>query len=338
LFRRLGTLAAITLALGAILTAPAATAAPTSAPCSWTVQKVVPPAGYEAQDTRVTGTDSHGNYSGFVYVGDSSKVVLWTNGQPRVVDELADFVYPQVTDENSAGTVLLSGWQQSTSRAGAFIYAGAHTGVGTLTYLPAPAGYRTDYAVALNERGDVLATGRSDKDGHPVTIVWSTLAAGPIVIDTPLGQGVDLDDDGTVLLYDGNDNPGHLWRNGQIIPLDGPRYPVLISSIRGGKVIGTEVDTWPESQAVEWHTPTDARPIQDGGTAQAINAHGLIAGSRTNLSGPAAVWQDTTLLAELPLPAGVTDDDTFVVGDDGTIFGAASGFGALRWSCTAIGG
>lgn len=218
-------------------------------------------------------------------------------------------------------------------------WTSGHTGLGTLTYLPSPAGYETDYATALNERGDVLSRGHSGKDGHTVSILWSTLAAGPIVIDTSAGQGIDLDDDGTVLLYNFDNKPGSLWRHGRIIPLGGPDYPLLLSAIRDGKVIGTQIESWPESQSVIWRSPSDARPLQDGGTAQAINAHGLIAGSRDTLTGPPAVWQGTTLLADLPLPDGVDDDsDVYVIGDDGTIFGRAYGYGPLRWTCTMVTG
>ncbi|HEY2063644.1 MAG TPA: hypothetical protein VGH57_35070 [Amycolatopsis sp.] len=330
--RRLGTLAAALLALAAVPAAPAL-AGTGPAACSWTFEKIAPPDGYAPQDVRVTGTDSHGDYSGTVpnFATDSARMVIWTGGVPRIVPEIDDFLFPQIVGENSAGTVLLSGTQRSTSRSGVFLYSAA----GALTYLTAPAGYRTDYAVALNKRGDVLASGSSIKDGHAVTLLWSTLAAAPRVIDTAVGQGIDLDDDGTVLLSDGKNGPGHLWQGGRIVPLGGPGYPLLLAGIRGGHVIGTEIGAWPESQSVVWHAPGDARPIDDGGTAQAINAHGLIAGSRDTLTGPPAVWSDTTHLADLPLPAGFTDDsDMYVIGDDNTIFGSVNGYGPIRWTCT----
>jgi hypothetical protein len=336
--RRLGALAAILLALAAVPAAPAlAGTGPGTGPaaCSWAFEKIAPPDGYSPPDVRITGTDSHGNYSGTVTntATNSARLVIWTGGQPRIVPEIDDFTFPQIVGENSAGTVLLSGTQRSTSRSGVFLYSAA----GVLTYLSAPPGYQTDYAVALNERGDVLASGRSDKDGHAVSLLWSTLAARPQVIDTTVGPGIDLDDDGTVLLYDGNNNPGHLWRGGQLIPLGGPGFPLLLAGIRGGHVIGTEIGAWPESQSVVWHAPGDARPIEDGGTAQAINANGLIAGSRDTLTGPPAVWSDTTHLADLPLPAGFTDDDDiYVIGDDNTIFGGVRDYGPVRWTCSPL--
>jgi|SRR5882757_5702713 len=335
--RRIGLLATAILAAGAVVAAPAAAA---SAACTWHVSKVPSPAGYDERYTTVTGTDSHGNYSGTVQsnTSDANRVVLWTDGQPRVVDLFDDFTYPQVEGENSAGAVLVSGRQNSTGRSGAFLYAGGHSGAGTLTYLPSPPGYEADYAVALNEHNDVLARGHAVKDGHSVSLLWSTLAVGPIVIDTPYGDGIDLDDDGTVLLYDGNNNPAHLWRHGQVVSLPGT-FPLLFGAIRAGKVVGTQVQAWPESQSLLWSDRSIApRPIDNGGTAQAINAHGLIAGSRGDLVGPPAVWLDTTYLGDLPLPDGVEDDsDVYVIGDDDTIFGRAYDYGPLKWVCTSTG-
>jgi hypothetical protein len=331
--KRVAVLATAMLALGISTAVPAAATAKT---CTWQVSKVSTPAGYLERSTTVTGTDSHGNYSGTTgsVATDAAIPLVWTNGRPRVADELSDFTYPQVVDENSHGTILVSGTQGSTGRSGAFLFTNAHSGHGTLTNLPTPAGYATDYAVALNERGDVLARGHAVKDGHEVSLYWSTLAAAPIVIDTPYGSGIDLDDDGTVLLYDGQNNPAHLWRHGRVIPLAGDGF-YLFRAIRGGTVAGTKLESpWPESQSMLWTDPGTSRAIDQGGTAQAINARGLIAGSKGALVGPPAVWSGTTYLADLPLPAGITDDsDVYVIGDDNTIFGRASDYGPLQWNC-----
>lgn len=329
--RRIGVVAAAIIAWGTITALPATADTKT---CDWTVAKVVAPDGYEADDAWITGTDSHGNYSGTVDspTSDSAVPVLWTDGRPRIADELSDFTFPQVVDENSAGTVLVSGLQRGTGRLDAFLFTGGHSGRGTVTYLPPPAGYETDYATALNERGDVLAHGYTVKDRHEVTLLFSTLAAGPIVIDTPAGTGHDLDDDGTVLLTDGH-GQASLWRHGQITPIAAERY-TNFHGIRDGKVVGEQSVAWPDAQSLLWTDPATSRPIDHGGTAQSINAHGLIAGNRDTYDGPAAVWSDTTYLADLPLPAGTSADGSYLVGDDGTIFGRVSGYGALRWTCT----
>jgi hypothetical protein len=332
--RHIGLLAIAILAVGAVVGAPVAAAAST---CTWHVSKVPTPAGYDERHTEVRGTDSHGNYVGIVLstTSDAFRVVLWTDGQPRFVDLFDDFTYPQVADENSAGDVLVSGHQNSTGDTGAFRYA---SGTDTLTHLPSPAGYETDYAVAINEHNDVLAVGHSVKDGHAVSLLWSSLAVGPVVIDSPYGQGIDLDDDGTVLLYDGHSNPAHLWRHGQTTALPG-NAPLLFDGMRAGKVIGTQIQTWPESQSLLWNDRSVApRPLDQGGLAQAINVHGLVAGKRDTLVGPAAVWQDTTYLGDLPLPDGARSvPDISLIGDDDTIFGRASDYGPMKWICTSTG-
>jgi hypothetical protein len=108
---------------------------------------------------------------------------------------------------------------------------------------------------------------------------------------------------------------------------------VLLREIRGGVVNGTAIDAWPASCALAWPGPDDPRPLEQGGTAEALNATGLIAGSLTELTGPPAVWRGTRLLGTLPVPDGV-DADVFVVGDDDVVFGnTGSGYGPLRWSC-----
>ncbi|MFB9687470.1 hypothetical protein [Amycolatopsis plumensis] len=331
MFRRAAALTFAVLALGAAVTAPSAAAGEA---CTWTAHKIVAPDGYFDTDVTITGTDSHGNYSGYVLDRgvDMGKVVLWTDGAPRIPGALAPFVYPHVADENSAGTVLLDGGLPATGQ-GVYLFSGGHRGPGTLTRLPDPPGYRLESATALNDRGDVLTSATSLSDGHRVSVLWSVLAAGPRVIDVPGRYGMDLDDDGTVLLGAPDNKLGGLWRAGVVTPLTGEDRPVLIRQIRNGVVVGTAIDSWPASRALAWHGPADPRPLEQGGTAEATNKHGLIAGSLTNLVGPSAVWQDTKLLGLLPFPDG-GDADVYVVGDDGVIFGNTSGdHAALRWTC-----
>ncbi|MFJ1768094.1 hypothetical protein ACIOD2_47795 [Amycolatopsis sp. NPDC088138] len=331
MFRRAAALTFAALALGTAVTAPSAAAA---AACTWTAHKIVAPDGYLDTDVNIRGTDSHGNYSGDVddRSVDMGKVVLWTGGKPRIPEALAPFVYPHVADENAAGTVLLDGGLPSATR-GVYLFSGGHLGPGTLTRLPDPPGYRLESAVALNDRGDVLASATSLADGHRVSVLWAVLAAGPRIIDVPDRSGMDLDDDGTVLLGAPDNKLGGLWRAGVVTPLTGEDRPVLIRQIRNGVVVGTAIDSWPASRALAWHGPADPRPLEQGGTAEATNKHGLIAGSLTNLIGPSAVWQDTKLLGLLPFPDG-GDADVYVVGDDGVIFGNTGGdHAALRWTC-----
>jgi hypothetical protein len=307
-------IATAVLALSVFLPTTAAAAAE----CTWTVEAVTPPEGYPAQSTYVTGTDSAGNYSGWALGTSNSEVVLWAKGEPRTI-ALPDFYLPIGVDQNHAGTVLLQALR-SPDGGGVYTYSAG----GVLSHLPLPDGYEQPSATAINNRGDVLGAAVRTSDSQRVTLLWSDLAAGPIVID---GEGVDIDDDGTVLLGD-----GHLWRGGVLTPL--PSKQTMFNAIQQGSVVGTQVVSWPESDGLLWHGATDPRPLEMSGTADEINAHGLIAGSLTDLTGPPAVWRDTTLLGTLPLPTGATDAETFVIGDDDVIFGQAdNNLGPVRWHC-----
>ncbi len=332
--KRFGMLTAAVLAAGMVFAIPAQ-----ADTCRWIVEDIKTPEGYDPASARVSGTDSKGNFSGTVTIPgqNNGAIVLWTNGEPRVASEFANFNFPQVNDENSAGTVLVTGVDRAgAGEWGVYLYTGGHIGNGAVTQVQAPEGYRAERGIALNDRGEVLFSARSSKDEHVVTVLWSMVAARPIVIDTPLGQGVDLDNDGTVLLHAGNTHPGYLWRAGQIIPLSGKGSFVGSGAIRGGKVVRTEsTSPWPEAQSWLWENPDEPRPIEDGGTAWIINSNGLIVGGRSTHVGPSAVWRNTTLLAELPMPDGVRDaSGVFVVGDDDVIYGDASNYGPLKWSCS----
>src|SRR5687767_12517205 len=102
--RKLALVAALGFAC-TTMTAPAM-AADNAAPCNWAVSKVPVPSGHDPQFTRVKGTDSHGNYAGTSYRPGTTTndVVLWTDGQPQVVQEFAHLEALYVQGENSAGT------------------------------------------------------------------------------------------------------------------------------------------------------------------------------------------------------------------------------------------
>lgn len=326
---------AIITAVGLAFTTSAAPVAATAAPCDWAVSKVVVPDGYNPGFTNVKGTDSHGNYAGTsLRPGtNTSDLIVWTGGQPRVVHELRHLQWLNMTDENSAGTVLVDGRNVAEGRWAVLLYSAS----GVITDLPAPAGHRLSGATAINERGDVLGHGERILDGRKVGILWSTIAAAPQIIDVTAGTPQDLDDDGTVLLRgDGSGSKaGALWRGGEVTPLEAKGKYAYLEAIRGGKVIGYEFDgTWPESQALLWDRDGTVREIDDAGTAFAINAGGLITGERSTMVGHESVWRDTTFLGELPYPDGVTTvTETFVAGDDDSLFSHASNYGPLRWTC-----
>ncbi|WP_143091691.1 hypothetical protein [Lentzea albida] len=314
-------------------TATGAVAEP--ATCDWVVSKVPAPSGYEDARTEVKGTDSHGNYSGTsLRPGtNTNDVVLWTGGKPEVVQELAHLQWAQVADENSAGTVLVNGYLPAAGRWAPLRYSGGHRGAGTISELTAPAGYRANNAISINARGDVLGNGTRIATGESVTLLWSTIAAAPQVIEWSVGYPQDLDDDGTVLFRHPSANGGLLWRNGVVTPLEHRGKPQYVQAIRGGRVVGHEVTSWPNSQALLWDATGAVTPIEGGGSAFAINAGGLVTGQRTSLTGKAGVWRTTAFEAELPLPDGVSGvSELFVAGDDDSLF-SKSGSGPLRWSC-----
>jgi hypothetical protein len=331
--RALAVTVAVTAA-GAVLATPA-TADPLPPSCTWTAHQVQPPVGYSARYTTVAGTDSHGTWSGVALteLGRSPVVVTWTaDNEPKVISELNNFSWPSVADENSAGTILVSGSRTGGGGPGVTLYG---TRDGARTDLTPPAGYVFDNAVALNERGDVLARGHGKDDNRPVSLYWSNLAAAPIVVDSPYGTGTDLDDDGTILLDDKSGNPAHLWRHGETTALPG-NAPLNFEAIRAGKVVGYQpLEEFPKGQALLWDGGPAPRQIDGGGSAWAINATGLVAGIRDSIYGTygkPAIWQGTTFVADLPLPSGAAREN-FVVGDDNSVFVSTS-TGPVRWTCS----
>ncbi|MEV6711060.1 hypothetical protein AB0M48_03355 [Lentzea sp. NPDC051208] len=327
--RRRTFIAAIGLA-GAVLAAPGVAAAD-PAPCDWVVSKVAVPDGYDPAFTDVKGTDSRGNYAGTsLRPGQNTKdLIVWTGGQPQVVHELRHLQWLSMAGQNSSGTVLVDGRVVAEGRWAVVQYSAS----GTITEFTAPDGYRVTRAIALNERGDVLGQGERVSDGRTVGILWSTIAVAPRIIDA--GTPKDLDDDGTVLLSGREGKPGALWRDGAVTLLADEGKYAFTEAIRGGKAVGYQVEgAWPDSQALLWDRDGKVRHIDDGGTAFAVNAGGLITGERSTMVGRASVWRDTAFLGELPYPDGVTTvSELFVVGDDDSLFSSASDYGPLRWTC-----
>ncbi|WP_215732274.1 hypothetical protein [Lentzea atacamensis] len=89
-----------------------------------------------------------------------------------------------------------------------------------------------------------------------------------------------------------------------------------------------------ETWSLLWDSNGNVQDIQDGGTAYAVNAGGLITGERSDIVGRASVWRDTAFQSELPYPDGVTGVfELFVVGNDDSLFSHAYSHGPLRWTC-----
>ncbi|USX53064.1 hypothetical protein [Lentzea sp. HUAS12] len=315
-------------------TASAAVAAEQSA-CEWVVSDVPVPSGHDPKFTTVKGTDSFGNYSGNSRregTGFTFDAVIWTGGQPRVLQAPGDLTDLQVIDENRSGTVLLFG--RFPDRTATLLYKDAHEASGTITELPGLEGYQINPATALNERGDVLGNATSASGGDGVGLLWPATGGAPQVIERSAGLSQDLDDDGTVLLRHPSSNGGRLWRNGVVTELAHEGKRQYVQAIRGGKVVGYQFEfEFSSPQGLLWDGNGAIKRIAGAASAYTINGGGLVTGQRGSLTGKAAIWRDTRFMTELPLPNGVSGvSELFVAGDDETLF-SKSGSGPLRWSC-----
>jgi hypothetical protein len=333
--RRAGALAVAGMALSAVLVpavlVPAVAQAQPEA-CTWRVTAIVPPDRFEERLTHVTGTNSAGDYSGYISFGGSdNQLVLWTGGRGEVQPspENVESLWP--VDENAAGTVLVNTRLTPSGPTTAYLYTGGHRGAGTYHALPLPVGYESATGVAINSRGDVVGRVRSPHGTRDEVAIWPVFGSGPIVLDLPqlpAPAPVDVDDDGTVLIGGGYD--AHLWRDGRLITL--AATSVLTRAISNGKAVGSQLAS-PESRAVQW-TSTGVDYFERGVIAEDINRTGLVVGTIDSWNGPAAVWQGTRLLGALPLPRGGESVVYHVVGDDNVVYGYVQpNIGPVRWDC-----
>lgn len=317
------------MALSGVLTTPMAQAQPDL--CTWQVSTISPPGRDEARLTHVTGSNSAGDYSGYVGWGDSNQLVLWTDGHAEVQPSPEGVTSLRPVDENSSGTVLLNARSDATGDGVAFLYTRAGR---TYLPLPLPAGFTSVSATAINERGDVVGRVQRKADERGEVAIWPVLGSGPIVLDLPQlvsPLGVDIDDDGTVLIGGGYD--AHLWRDGVLTTLTDKN--VLTRAIRNGKAVGAELSET-RTRAVQWKSPTEIEYFHQGIIAERINRNGLVAGTLVAWTGPAAVWQGTNLLGGLPLPKGADSVVTTAIGDDNVVYGYAKpDIGPVRWDCAA---
>jgi uncharacterized membrane protein len=309
-----------TALLSPVAAAPAA--------CAWQVTPVAAPPGSDPAYVVVTGTDGHGDYSGYErFDGRDTRFLLWHQGKPEVQPSPGVSTYP--VDQNSSGKVLLTSLVNGQRQI--FTFDGGHTGTGAFTPIPLPAGYDSASAEAINDRGDIVGSARRTADSHSVAILWPALSTGngPTVIDSPdydWTAAVDVDEDGTVLL--GGGYKVLLWKDGEVTPL--LLTPSIPRALRGGTAVG--LDLRPDaSHGILWNGPKDPRHLDASSTAEDVNAHGLIAGKNT--AGAAAAWQGTRSLGALPLPPRATSATATIVGDDGTILGAAGNAGPVAWRC-----
>ncbi|WP_410657213.1 hypothetical protein [Amycolatopsis sp. lyj-112] len=303
--------------------------APESASCSWQATPIAVPPGAERRLVSVDTTDGAGSYFGHrAYGSGKAGLLRWQGDQPEEValPKGSDSAMP--ADQNRSGTALINATVDGI-RNEVFLYR-----KGKYETLPVPAPYEKPRAVAINDRGDVVAMAEKPDSTGYVVIAWFAYGSGPLVIsppELPWASPVDIDQDGTILISGGYS--AYLWRSGELSPLPpSPDVPVVTRALSKGRAVGTIIGE--KAQAVLWHLGSP-HLLEGGGEAEDINRHGLIAGSAGDWNGPPAVWRGTRLLAKLPLPQDATSAYPAIASDDGTIVGSAEpDIGPVRWRCT----
>lgn len=331
LLRRMTVAGFAGLVLSALPAAPAvALPSPESASCSWQATLIAVPPGAERRSVTVTATDGAGTYVGYrTHVDRVHRLVRWQGDEPEEIALPKGVESVMPADVNRSGTVLLTGYSSGLPD-GILLYR-----KGKYEPLPIPAPYERPRAVAINDRGDIVAMAEKPGSTGYVVIAWFAYGSGPLVIsppELPWAFPVDIDQDGTILISGGYS--AYLWRSGELSPLPpSPDVPVITRALSEGRAVGTIIGE--KSQAVLWYLGTP-HLLEGGGNAEDINRHGLIAGGVGEWNGPPAVWQGTRLLAKLPLPQDATSARPGIVSDDGTIVGSAEpDVGPVRWRCAS---
>ncbi len=335
------TLRAGVLATVAVLTTTLGMASAEAVP-GWQVTLLPLPAGHPRAAGFVFGTDGKGGYAGELAIDDRNQVVTWRDGKVSVRGVPSGYQDAHVIDQNSAGTVLLEANGAGGSRTFVLDEQGFHE-------VPVPAGYKGTWAVALNDRGDILGTASTEKPDTHATVVWPSLGVGPIVIPTDEdARPADLDNDGTVL-FNSSGRP-YTWRNGTVEKLVIPAgYTVALArAIKNGTVVGSaDAEGVNGSTGFRWTSATSPERLADSSAGLRVNGSGLIAGALTSEPGVSyghpAVWQAPGSVAKLPLPDGFAVGRAYAIGDDGAIAGIAAngpldeGGAPVVWHRTEIG-
>ncbi|MFI9383597.1 hypothetical protein [Kutzneria sp. NPDC052558] len=315
-------------AVAAAVIATVATATPALADTPhWEVSALPLPAELENAPGYVLASDRHGGYAAIMFADKGHDLVTWKNGKVTDHGLLPESGFGFVFGESDNGTVLLGA---STETSETHLYTADATG-----YHPVSLGqYKGVLSAAIGPRGDI-AVQVADPAGpvsSSVVLYWSPLGpVGPRPLPGALPNSTvtAIDEDGTVLLAD--DAGPYLVRAGAsrrlAIP-SGYERP-WARTIRHGVVVGGAVPTeLPGPQAMVWTAPGYAAALLDhGASANDVNTSGLIAGAEFELAvpaGPAAVWQGTTFLTELPVLDGTRKASARFVDEDGTVAGWSS--------------
>ncbi|TDD13038.1 hypothetical protein E1218_35045 [Kribbella turkmenica] len=119
--------------------------------------------------------------------------MLWTEGEPQVLEPPSPGDYMIATDVNSKGTVL-GATMDADWHARPWLYS-----KGTFRYLEVPAGLQAISVMALNERGDVVGNGFDSVTGYWAPVVWPA-GRTPLRLPADIGsRAVDINDAGVVV-------------------------------------------------------------------------------------------------------------------------------------------
>lgn len=301
--------------------------------CTWQRQVLTLPAG--ATQSKVTGTDQAGGYSGSAYFdGSGWRILYWKNGQ--VIDYgSSGFGNDEVVGQNRRGTIA------GTSLKGPW---GAQRIAfrirdGQRQILPQLAGaeLRTR-AIGVADNDDVYGNASVWKDQGYVTVAVRWPHDRPDVVErvpgVPEGQGlVDVDHDGTLMVGSGTYPWPQLLRDGQITRLSEPPNlqhgyaTVITDGLVGGSLrVGSD-----SNRAAYWDRDGVPHWLPGNSEAVQLNKNGLIVAALT--AAPYQIWRFGTLEAE------IDDSEVYAVdtiGDDDSVGGTARQGGSLLaavWRC-----
>ncbi|MEU4251875.1 hypothetical protein AB0F15_31105 [Amycolatopsis sp. NPDC026612] len=289
----------------------------------WEAELLAMPDGFADAFAHVQGNDSHGGYAGDLWLDGISHIVTWSQGRPTVHPQPDGYEAADVVDENSAGTIL-------GDAKGGFWSQPLVLDHGRYERLLVPGDWASLRAVALNERGDVLANAQPNS-GDGVAVLWPAGdRAHPVVITgPPYLSAVDIDDDGTVLMN--ASGKSYTWRDGVLQQLTAPQGAAYVhaAAIRKGQITGNFFGSdMLVNHGVRWRSPAQPEVLPSSSTTFGLNRFGLIVGDGprpdpTGPLGPLSAWLAGRALGPLPL-AGYTEGHAKAVGDDGTIAGVVS--------------
>jgi hypothetical protein len=274
-------------------------------------------------------------------------VVIWDRLKPSIVAVPGDD--QQLSDVNSKGVAIGSGWGQSGTTA--YFYR-----AGQVAKLPSGDGADVR---AINDAGAAVGT-RGDKP-----VVWRSVDKSPVELRLPsgaaMGAAFDIDEDGTVIgvvgkdlntrrpyvwLPDGSGHDIALPKGVPAPPTDKASKPgvkargvpsAMVYNIRFGWVTGRVNNT-----AVRWNLRTgETRLLPDlGGRADDVNRYGWQIG--IDVHGRAQFIADAGPVALPELsphkPSGLSNIPT-TLSDDGKVIGGQSDdkddvIHAVRWTCS----